>query len=119
MREQNGIRIYEEGDILPALPKGLEEFTAKSLFAPYGFKIVEYDGEPYWVPGTEEDFRRSEATRLGIAPDRVEVKIDFSHGPPCAMDRPRHCHSLAHCDFNWRCNRLYDDQNRYYYCRCT
>ena len=115
MREQNGIRIFEEGDELPDLPAGL---SVDRVLSPFGYKIVKVDNKPMWMVATEQDYRESEAKRLGISPDEVEVKA-FSGEPGerwCANSGPSHC--TGSCPSPQSCSLLYNPNTQIYYCRC-
>ncbi len=115
MEVQNGITIFQDGDQLPPLPEGLTDLHFSSLLSPYGFRIVEVNGKPYWVPGTEQDYRESEAKRLNIPPDAVIAKT--LSGLYCGSDGTRNC--LGACGIrNHRCTLTHNIEKDYYYCMC-
>ena len=117
MREQNGILIFEEGDELPDLPVGLS-VDIKGVLSPFGYKIVTVDNKPMWIVATVQDYRESEAKRLGISPDEVEVKA-FSGEPGerwCANSGPSHC--TGSCSHPAHCALLYNPNTQIYYCAC-
>src|SRR5450830_1406126 len=72
MKTTNGIHVYEPGE-QPELPPGLPSTT--DVESSFGFKIVK-DGQGLkWAAASEQDFRSSEAERLGLRPDQMEIAM--------------------------------------------
>ena len=104
------IQVFSKGDKLPPLPSGLEDIKTQHLISRYGYKIVDLDGTLFWEAATEDDFRASEAERLGISRDEVELRTS------CYQTGPRSCSGF--CDSGF-CNLVFNAPGNYYYCACT
>jgi hypothetical protein len=108
MKMMNGLQVFEQGDQLPELPAGL---TADlPVVSRFGFKIVQLDGKPVWEAATEEDFRNSEAQRLGIKPEDVVLTLS------CYNTGPTSCG--GGCDTSATCTAVYHPSDGHYYCGC-
>jgi hypothetical protein len=114
MTEQNGIFVYSEGDRLPELPEHLKSVDFNYIYSPYGFKLAKIDGVEKWQVATEEDYRASEAKRLGI--DRAAVKADLPSRGYCQQIGPQQCQGVCPGFF---CRLLYNPGAHYYYCQCS
>ncbi len=109
MKEENGIQIFEKGDKLPDLPKGLRtDFEIVSIF---GFKIVEIEDKIMWQACTEEDYREAESKRLNIPPEKVEL----SRVRGCRQIAPRKCQGDC---WNGFCVLAYNPFAQVYFCTC-
>jgi hypothetical protein len=108
MKVVNGIHVYEKDEEI-SIPEGVpREFPVVSRF---GFKLVKLDGRNYWQPGSEDEFRESEAERLGIKPGEVKV--------PAITDGCRNLglSCFGPCSFGW-CHPLFNPKKGLYYCGC-
>lgn len=103
--------IKNDGE-LPALPGELSYSDVFGEPRQFGTKIVEVSGEFIWEVATEEDFRASEAERLGIKPS--EVRWDN-----CKQTGPTTCQGTCVTTPKTWCERLYNPEGRYYYCACV
>ena len=104
------IQIFRKGDKLPELPRGIADIHTEHLVSRFGFKIVDIDGALFWEAGTEADFRKAEAERLGIKPEQVTVLTS------CYQTGPRSC--AGFCDSGF-CTLMYQPSGNYYYCGCS
>lgn len=82
----------------------------------YGFKVVEAAGKMVRVPGTAEDLRSSEAKRLGIRSEDVDIR---SWGYDDCAYNVYFSKCLGYChDYINRICCIFHDGN-YVYCRCV
>ena len=64
---ENGVLVFAPDEKMPPIEKGV-------LISTFGF-ILSADGETTKIVlATEEDYRKSEAKRLGISPSKVVLK---------------------------------------------
>lgn len=106
MKTKSGIHVYEPGE-QPELPPGLPSTT--DVESSFGFKIVK-DGQGLkWAAASEQDFRSSEAERLGLRPDQIEITM------VCTQQGPTQCY--GNCNGSM-CVLVYNPKNAYYYCAC-
>ena len=105
MKIQNGIYVYMPGEV-PELPVPIDP-KAVSL---YGFKLVGVGATAEWVPASEEDFRASQARRLGITPGEVNLN-ELCRGQGSGCD-------FSSCGPGRGCYVTYDPQTNYKYCGC-
>ena len=104
------VHIFDRADQLPPFPGDLEGFEAKDLAVRFGFKAVKIDDAWFWEPGTEQDFRESEAERLGIPPSEVDVDRQ------CWQAGPNQCYGGCLHGF---CKFALNDATQLYYCTCV
>lgn len=104
------VETYRDANDLPPPPGDLEFFTTRDVVSPFGYKAVEIDGSWFWMPGTEDDYRKSEAERLEIAPSDVEVRFS------CYQTGPKSCGGICQSGF---CRLMFNPAGAYYYCACT
>ncbi|MDQ1276173.1 MAG: hypothetical protein QG610_1748 [Euryarchaeota archaeon] len=110
--KQKKVIIIKSPENFPPLPEGL---TNNKILFKYGVKIIKYNNEYFWVAATEEDFIKSEAERLNIDPEQVNLLLQ------CYMVDPRHCNETSSCNVGTRygfCKTAYNSEERYYYCVC-
>lgn len=105
------IRTFISDEELPALPEGLDDFSVPSLRAHFGFKIVKSDEGFAWELATEDEFRKSEAERLGTSPQEVNIRYT------CYQTGPRQCGGS--CSTGRTCRLVYNPAQEFYYCACT
>ena len=112
----NGIHVYENGET-PDLPKGLS--SDFNVISPFGFKIIEIDGEKVWAAGTEAEYRESVGKRMGIAPEDVDL------GGRGKDDPKTYCHNTGPYSCSGSCNEAgnfcklnYNPSNGLNYCEC-
>ncbi len=108
-KEANGIQTFTKDDKLPDLPDGLTDDLP--VLSRFGFKIAMIEGKYYWECASEQDYRASEAKRLGINPEDVHIMT-------CAQTAPRQCTSY-YCGNGYYCTLQYNPQGQYYYCGCA
>jgi hypothetical protein len=109
MKEKNIIRIIEDGGYVPELPDGLEHIT--NVISPFGFKIVNIDNKYFWEVLSEDEYRDSEARRLGILKSDVDIHLTCqSHGSSS-------CSGTCNVG-EGRCKRFHDPYLDRYYCAC-
>ena len=116
MKEENGVKIYEDGE-KPELPAGFNaDFQVISRF---GFKIVTIKGRSMWMAATENDYRKSEARRLGISEADVPSRSEQIDENVCHQTGPMSCSGFCRQGF---C-RLYESTtfpgHPHYYCQCS
>lgn len=104
MKEQNGIQIFDPDEDLP-LPPGLPDFP--NCKSPYGFKVDDINGKLDWTLASEEDYRASEAQRLGIGLDAVQAGPCFADYHGCG----------GRCPSGF-CVKVWNQQQQYWYCTC-
>lgn len=91
------------------LPAGLG--WDSPVYMVFGYKIVEYEGQPRWEPGTEVDYRNAESMRLAIAPEDVVIHKNCAPkwpGPSCPPNE---------CLYKF-CEGPYSPDGKYFYCSC-
>jgi hypothetical protein len=104
MKEQNGVRIYDKGEV----PQELKDVRLEHLRFPYGIKeVVQSDGTKRWEPGTREDLLAAESKRLGRAVAEIQGT--------CAMTLPPNC-SGGGCPVPGFCAMF--TSGSYHYCGC-
>jgi len=91
---------------VPPPPEALQGLKYPHLYSPFGFRIVEIDGQAMWTLATEQEYKEANARRLGIPP------ADFKVKRICRLSGPTTCHPDGCCAI------FYDPQNKYYYCSC-
>lgn len=104
------VLIIENPEDIPAPPGDLKFFEGKDLISRFGYKAVEIDGSWFWEAGTENDYRSSEAERLGINKADVDIKVT------CYQTSPNSCGGYCGSGF---CRLMYQPMNQFYYCGCT
>jgi hypothetical protein len=110
---QNGVLVFKK--LLPPYPKGLK--TNFKVVSPFGFKIIELEGEEVWAAGTEEDYRKAEAKRLKIKPEEVKIPKEKATFRGCIQTGPTSC--SGSCAYPGFCRRIYNPAGKYYYCGCV
>ena len=90
---------------VPPPPAGLGGLQYPHLYAPFGFKIVEVDGESMWTLATESDYVDAESRRLGLPREKIKRPI-------CRPSGPTTCHPDGCCAL------FYDSVHQHYYCSC-
>lgn len=108
MREQNGILIFDSSD---EKPTNLQVSARSQILSKYGFIVDTVDGKTVWVAATETDYRDSEARRLGIRPEDVNITAHR-----CRMDELGAC--WGDCGLGTRCKESYDRVSRLHRCVC-
>jgi hypothetical protein len=104
------VQIFKNAQDVPPPPGGLQFFETKELISRFGFKAVEIDGTWFWEPGTEDDYRKSEAERRGIKKEDVDIMMG------CYQTGPRSCGGICSSGF---CTLMYNPSGNYYYCSCS
>jgi len=107
--DMNGVRVYKKGK-KPPTPKGLK--ADFEVISPFGFKVIERDGKPMWAVGSEQDYRASEAKRLGINAADVNVRPGS-----CYNTGPMTC-SFG-CSGTYFCKPVLNPKDQHYYCKCV
>ncbi|MBG6178686.1 hypothetical protein IWQ55_006518 [Labrenzia sp. EL_208] len=100
--------LIGEGEEAPAPPGDLKHFKSKDTLSKFGYKAEEIDNTWFWIAGTEEYFRSSEAKRLNIDP----AEVDLANG--CFSPGTSNCIPCGHK----RCERYHDPDTNLYYCVC-
>lgn len=104
MKTINGWEVFEENDQLPSLPASLiYQLSAASRF---GLKIRQVDGKPVWEAVTEQDYRNSEAQRLGVKPE--DIALSCNNTEPCLC--------VNSCITSASCRLVYYRTSGIYYC---
>jgi hypothetical protein len=104
MREQNGVKVYDTGEI----PDELKDIRLEHLRFPYGLKqVIQSDGAKHWIPGTREDLLASESKRLGRELREIQGN--------CAMTLPPNCAGSG-CPVPAFCAKFVNGS--YVYCAC-
>ena len=115
MREENGIQMFEEGE-LPAFPEGLD--TDFNVLSRFGFKVVEDDGQSIWEAATEADFRRVVGQLLGILPSEVEIEEDKGNGTRSCRSKGVGCNN-GDCSGTAKCGGpKWDAVGQVIFCYC-
>lgn len=99
----------------PPLPPGLSFRDKLDPSQRYGVKLAETNGTYYWQPATEEDYRNSEAERLGVALADVRLlNCESTHVAFCdGLCAPRRGEPKT-----W-CQSLWNPREKYAYCACV
>jgi hypothetical protein len=113
MKIQNGIHLFDSNDVPPKVDATFEGEQTPSRF---GYLTVQSGDELIWRLATENDFRKSEATRLQIKPQ--EVIINFNDPQPCVMDRPNVCSNSFCGSGHGFCTLTFNPNTNHYYCLC-
>src|SRR5262245_25718811 len=123
---QNVIRVYTKGTPPPGVPSDMWPPPAAKIIYPFGLRLVPIqrrDGpqDSVWIPATEDDYRQSEAKRLGIAEDAVLIPDTNNLEPACVMDGRGDCNPLGYCPggASSTCDRLQNSDTGHYYCQCV
>ncbi|PTW61327.1 hypothetical protein C8N35_10236 [Breoghania corrubedonensis] len=103
------IETFRDANDAPPPPGGLEFFETKDLISPFGYKAVEIDGTWFWMPGTEEDYRKAESERLRLEPSDVEIRLS------CYQTGPKTCGGMCGTGF---CRLMFNPAQNFYYCAC-
>jgi hypothetical protein len=100
-------------DFVESLPKELREIP-EVFHAPYGFKLVEIEGEKLWQPGTLEEWRAAVAEVRGVNP------MTIPDPPPksCYNSSPTKCNN-GPCPDRYFCGGLVNQVTGYVFCQCT
>ncbi len=116
MRERNGIAVFEVGEDHPDHPafRDLRSISLGDVRFPFGFFIVDEDGQRYVRPATEAE---REELLFKVFPDGPsEYVLDsdrcYLHDGKCKDFR---CHTVQPPS---RCFRGYDESRRQYGCWC-
>jgi len=114
MTEQNGIRIYDQGE-KPQLPEGLTADFDESMSV-FGFKIVTVDGKPVAQAASEDDYCNSEAQRLGVSGDEIRNRVAQKQANTCRMSGWLFC--SGQCPMGGDCRIVQNPNTNNYYCSC-
>lgn len=110
MFEINGVQMFEDGED-HQIPKGI--INVMSGTSLYGYRVVESPMGLMWVDATEEDYRRSEAKRLNIAPSAVVLP---AYGD-CGGTYPN-CQGGCYAGSAPNCYAAKNPSGGHYYCGC-
>lgn len=109
----NGIQVFTKG-MLPPVPASMTDATVISL---YGFRLVTLGDKQVWAAATLEDYRDSEARRLGIPAAAVAPRT-YVAGENCYSTIPPRCYLSCPVGAGF-CTSVYNPDTQHYYCVCT
>jgi hypothetical protein len=129
VENQNGVFLLEVDD---AVPPGASLPASEEIRFVFGVKLMtESNGSRYWLPGSQEDFIRSEMKRTGSPHEEIEKIVAaklrdggcYLPGPPtqgqtptCKSTLVNFCYITPHVVGS--CKAAYDDEHHYWYCVC-
>jgi hypothetical protein len=116
MRERNGIAVFEVGEDHPDHPafRELRSISLGDVRFPFGFFIVDEDGQRYVRPATEEERKELLFKVFPDGPSETVLDSNFCylHDGKCVA------HLCAQIEPPSRCFRGYDESRRQYGCWC-